>query len=481
MKILSMKPGHDGGTACLDGGKLLFSIEAEKDSWPRYAEISPEQFLHGLSICGVPDVVAVSGWVKGFHSISPPVGGGYFGHGVETIVDRRQTLLGRDVSFFSSSHERSHLLCAYAMSDFPQGTPCYALIWEGNIGAFYEIDERVRITKIADVLEDPGNKYSFLFGLADPSFPSGKGCFRFEDAGKLMSLASFGTAGPPNREEQEIIDFLLSRRSILLSVDKRELSSSRFFNVGVESPCFKNLARKFSDAIFGRFAAFAREHLTAGYPLLIAGGCGLNCEWNTGFKELGLFDDVFVPPCANDSGSAIGTAADALRHYTGKAKIEWTVYAGEEFVVDQADLSGIRVEPLDLEVIAQRLNVGAIVAWVQGRCEIGPRALGNRSLLAMPFTREMTSRLNSIKQREAFRPIAPICLEEDLSAHFESHEPSPYMLFFQRVKNGRLKAVTHVDGSAACSRSTPSRTPACMTSWRPSKDIPVAASFAIPR
>src|SRR5207302_4888372 len=79
-------------------------------------------------------------------------------------------LLGRPVRYFSSSHERSHLLCAFGMSSLPKGTPCYALVWEGAIGAFYEIDSELNITLLADVLNQPGNRYALLYGLADPTF-----------------------------------------------------------------------------------------------------------------------------------------------------------------------------------------------------------------------------------------------------------------------------------------------------------------------
>src|SRR5665213_716708 len=70
-------------------------------------------------------------------------------------------------------------------------------------------------------------------------------------------------------------------------------------------------------------------------PLLIAGGCGLNCDWNSKWQDCGLFSEVFVPPVANDSGSAIGTAIDAQFHYTGNSKIEWTVYSGLDFHTDR--------------------------------------------------------------------------------------------------------------------------------------------------
>ena len=88
----------------------------------------------------------------------------------DVIVDQRR-LLGKPVHYFSSSHERSHLLCAFGMSSLPKGTPCYALIWEGEIGAFYEIDSELNITLLADVLNEPGNRYALLYGLADPTFP----------------------------------------------------------------------------------------------------------------------------------------------------------------------------------------------------------------------------------------------------------------------------------------------------------------------
>lgn len=449
MKILSYKPGHDGHAAYLDGPRLAFSIEAEKDSWPRYASVSPSLQARCFDLIDdIPDVVAISGWVKGFHSVSAPVEGGYWGTGEETIVDRPQKLFGRDVRFFSSSHERSHLLCSYGLSPYPQGQPCYILVWEGNIGAFYRVDENVRFTKIGDVLEDPGNKYAFLYALGDPGYKMAKGFFRFEDAGKLMAIVSYGKSGAATPAEKEVIDTILAQRSILLSFHKDELSHSPFYNCGVESEAFKNLARKHSDAIFGRFYDFAEKNLKDGLPLLISGGCGLNCDWNSAWATSGLFDGTFVPPCTNDSGSAIGTAIDALRHYTGQAKIDWNVYAGEEFVMDEADLSGVAVGTADPGRVADFLAAGKVIAWVQGRYEIGPRALGNRSLIAAPFTSEMHARLNAIKAREGFRPIAPICMEEEIDRLFHHHGPSPHMLYFQKVKTDALKTITHVDGSA---------------------------------
>ena len=184
-------------------------------------------------------------------------------------------------------------------------------------------------------------------------------------------------------------------------------------------------------------------------PLLIAGGCGLNCDWNTQWKDSGLFSDVFVPPVANDSGSAIGTAIDAQFYFTGEPKIAWDVYAGRHFGLDQAvDGSLFDEWEADIADIAALLASDLILGWVSGRYEIGPRALGNRSILAAPFKESTRERLNVIKQREQFRPIAPVCLEEDANKWFGCDRPSPFMLYTYRASTSALAAVTHVNRTA---------------------------------
>jgi predicted NodU family carbamoyl transferase len=94
------------------------------------------------------------------------------------------------------------------MSPFPQGSPCYALVWEGAIGAFYEIDPDLNVTLVADVMNEPGNRYMSIYGLADPSFPRSLPFSRWSDAGKLMALASFSRRSTPTTEEEDLMDFL---------------------------------------------------------------------------------------------------------------------------------------------------------------------------------------------------------------------------------------------------------------------------------
>lgn len=446
MDILSFKPGHDGAVALISNATLMFSLEAEKDSFPRYAESHPKLFLDIMAYMDkIPDVIAISGWFKRLNdNVLQPLEGGYYKINTKNTISRKTKIFGKEVNFFSSSHLRSHILSAYSMSSLPQGQRCYCLVWEGIIGSFYEIDENMNIIHLKNILDGPGNKYGFLYSIANPHANS------FIDTsapGKVMALASFSDRSPYTPEEKELTEFLLAHQAPKL-IDKNDFKKYSLYNCGVESIEFKNFAGKFSDTVFDLFYNFAKQNLKKKLPLIISGGCGLNCEWNTKWRDSGLFTEVFVPPVPNDSGSAIGTAIDAQLYYTGKLQIDWNVYAGETFIKDEIPLELVEIYDLDYKKIAHFLYQNNIIAWVQGKYEIGPRALGNRSILASPLAGDMQARLNKIKQRENYRPIAPICIEEDVSNYFDWQGSSPYMLYFQKLKTDKLPAITHVDGTA---------------------------------
>jgi predicted NodU family carbamoyl transferase len=450
VKILSYNPGHDGAIVFLRDAHLVVSIEAEKNSNWRYSPISSHDVFNVLGELGeMPDVICTGGWwPRESQLLGSFTHVGYRGVMKSEVVVGERRLLGKPIHHFSSSHERSHLLCAFGMSTLRKGTPCYALVWEGAIGAFYEIDTDLNIALLANVLNEPGNRYTSIYGLADPSFPKNAPFSRFSDAGKLMALASFSNRSRPSADEKKLIDFLLDPSHVRLDLYEG-LEHSQYYNVGVNDPEFRNFAGIFSDKIFDIFYQFAKANMKKRMPLIIAGGCGLNCDWNTKWKETGLFTEVFVPPVANDSGSAIGTAIDAQFHFTGDPKIDWNVYSGLSFItVGYFDLAQYDIYEKNHELIADILANDLIVGWVSGKYEIGPRALGNRSILAAPFREGTRVRLNEIKQREQFRPIAPVCLEEDAATWFGCDHPSPFMLFTQRVRTNALAAVTHVNGTA---------------------------------
>ncbi|HZO59997.1 MAG TPA: carbamoyltransferase C-terminal domain-containing protein [Solirubrobacterales bacterium] len=441
MLVLAVKVGHDGSVAAIEDGRLLYSLEGEKDSWRRYASAKADVVLEMAELLGaVPDVVALSGWTKpyGFGDI----GAGYLG---ETVaVAREGRIFGKPVQFFTDSHERSHILGAIGMGPREPGELRAVLIWEGLIGSFYLVDDNWQVTKTVPVLRRPGHRWLHLWGIADPSVLEQAVHVQVEAAGKLMALAGFGdpTTGEARETAEAILTQPLGRMGRF-----RHLP---VYNQGVEAQVTKDAAAALSDRLFEVFASAAREHIPAGLPLYIGGGCGLNCEWNARWRDLGHFSSVFVPPCPNDAGSAIGTAIDALASHGGDPHIEWDVYSGREFEHDATPDPGRweQVAMTEAEV-ADALAEGRVFAWVQGRWEIGPRALGNRSLLADPADPRMKDRLNEIKQREDYRPIAPCCRLEDAPRAFRDGFHDPYMLYFKRVRTPEtLGAVTHVDGTA---------------------------------
>jgi carbamoyltransferase len=201
------------------------------------------------------------------------------------------------------------------------------------------------------------------------------------------------------------------------------------------------------------------------YPsrnLCFTGGVALNCVANARLLQETDFERVWVPPCASDTGAPLGSA---LWHYHqtlgNPRRTELThAYYGLDFAADEIrkalDDSGLRYEQLDeatlLARVAGDLSNDRIVGWFQGRYEIGPRALGNRSILASPLTAGIRDVINTrVKFREPFRPFAPSVLKEFASEFFEMSQPDPFMTIAPKVRPAmasRIPAAVHFDGTA---------------------------------
>ena len=191
--------------------------------------------------------------------------------------------------------------------------------------------------------------------------------------------------------------------------------------------------------------------------ITLAGGVALNCVANGRLAAEGPFEHVWVQPAAGDSGTALG-AALALAARRGERCAPFTTPALGRGWDDDAIEATLKAaeqpyeRPADLaEEVAAALTEGAVVGWFQGRSEYGPRALGHRSLLCDPRRPENLGRMNAIKGREEFRPVAPMVLADRGPEIFEGVHPSPYMLFVHRVRPewiDRIPAVVHVDGTA---------------------------------
>lgn len=455
MRVLAVKPSHDGSIVYIEDGRLVFSLEAEKNSFRRHADISAQLVDEALSLAPAPpDVFAIGGWHKYLYGSTSKIAAGY--RGTEPGVLERGQFLGRNIWRYTSSHERSHVIGGVAMSPFADESDIAVLVWEGTIGSLYRWRGRSNGLEVHPVLDQPGARYSALFGIADPSFADQGQFPPTEYAGKVMALAGCADGVPPSQDSLNVVDALM-RKKALYPFTKGYFRQAEIYNAGVETTEFARTACHLSSRLFEHFFDAAQRVFEPGLPLVVAGGCGLNCDWNSAWRSSGHFRDVFVPPCPDDTGSAIGTAQDAIIQLGGPVALDWDVYSGSDFVVDTAAQAwGWSERALDLRSVATVLATGSVVAWVQGRCEIGPRALGHRSLLASASDPLMKDELNRIKEREPYRPIAPICLEEDLAKWFDDATPDPYMLYFRHVlQPSSLPSVTHTNDTARVQSVTP--------------------------
>jgi carbamoyltransferase len=191
--------------------------------------------------------------------------------------------------------------------------------------------------------------------------------------------------------------------------------------------------------------------------LTMAGGVALNCVANARLAAETAYDHIWVQPAAGDAGTALGGALHVAAAQGDRIERMSTAALGRSW--SDAELAAWLVtadiaheRPDDIaDAVAEVLANNGIVAWFQGSSEYGPRALGHRSLLANSARADNLKRLNDVKGREQFRPVAPMVLSERASEIFEGQLPSPYMLFTHRVRPAwidRIPAVVHVDGTA---------------------------------
>ena len=262
--------------------------------------------------------------------------------------------------------------------------------------------------------------------------------------------------------------------------------------------CHCNLAlaiQRVTEDVLLKLAATAAK-LTGMKRLCLAGGVALNCVANGKLLDRGIFEEVYIQPAAGDAGGALGAALAGYHIYMGGERevahgrdALQGAYLGPAYTLEKIrSLCRVRqtgykeytsVDEV-VDVVARQLSEGKIVGWFQGRMEFGPRALGDRSILADPRDPAMQKRLNlSIKNREGFRPFAPVIADENTGRYLENGVYSPYMLLTRRLQpeyytvlpdgyaqlpmaeklavvRSRFPAITHVDGS--CRVQTVSRT-----------------------
>ncbi len=299
---------------------------------------------------------------------------------------------------------------------------------------------------------------------------------------KLMGLSSYGTPKYYDLILDNLIDVKddgsihLNMKYFAFTHDKVMTNKkfSELFGISPKTKDEKTLqihfdigasAQKVLEDVILKMANHVYEK-TKMKNLCIGGGVALNGVANYKILKESPFDNIHIPPSPGDAGSAVGAAQYLYYIYHKNSRtiskdnvelINENVYVGPSFsdteITQFLDSKNIPYESFDRESLlkktAQLIADGKIVGWYQGKMEWGPRALGNRSILADPRREDMKDILNAkIKHRESFRPFAPSILEEHASDYFDIDIPSPYMLMVAPVKKPeQIPAVTHVDGT----------------------------------
>ncbi|HST90055.1 MAG TPA: carbamoyltransferase C-terminal domain-containing protein [Ktedonobacterales bacterium] len=286
------------------------------------------------------------------------------------------------------------------------------------------------------------------------------------DEYKVMALASFGA--PAYLDEFRAMIHLAPDGQYTIDDPRLERLEERFGPARRRGEPLErrhyDLARSLQLALEETVLALAAwlHGVTRLETLCLAGGVALNCVLNARLRDRGPFARIWVQPAAGDAGTALGAAlwvdarergTDERRYTMDHAYLGPAYDEGEiEAFLRWSKLAYRRLDDVAGEA-AELLARDRILGWFQGRMEFGPRALGARSILASPRSPDMQRRLNELKDREDFRPVAPVVLEEEAGAWFAgaSEGRSPFMLFVYDVLPGqaeRIPAVRHVDGTA---------------------------------
>lgn len=375
-------------------------------------------------------------------------------------------------AFLTFPHHLSHAASAYYFSGFPEA----AVLTIDGVGEWATTAYGRGAEDDLDLFEEV--RFPHSLGLFYSTVAAYLG-FRVNGGeGKVMGLAPYGRPRFVEQLRQVVrdgldggftldlayFDFISGRRMVsdalvdLLGVPPRRREDEIL-------PAHADLAAS-AQAVLEEILVAKARYLHTRVPsdsLCLAGGVALNCVANGRLLEETPFTRLFVPPAPGDAGAALGAAALAHRALTGRAPARaplphagwgprWSGGEVERLVA----ATGLPAEGFAgreaalVDAVAERLAGGAVVGWFQGAMELGPRALGARSILASPLAPEMRGRLNhQVKRREGFRPFAPMVLAERAADHFALEQSAPFMNRTCRVASPlALPAVTHVDGSA---------------------------------
>ena len=425
--ILGLGAAHHDGSACIvKGGKILAAIECE-----RLTKIKKD-VLKESNLRETLDYVLQSVGMESNDIDYIAVGacpdycvGNDVRRGKNISLFKSGTnIFNSGIDGFSVSHHLAHNAAAYYTSPFDSAVTLSVDSSCGEEG-YYNRNSSICLGngKLIESLETPPIPYGVLYQRVCEYLGIGSGLLK---VGTLMGVAPYGKFIPDTH-------FDLEYGHEVTNLIEEDFSSA----VNIAATVQRDLEERLLDLV---------ENLPANSEnLCLSGGTFLNCPANSRILKESRFKKIHHFPGCGDSGISIGAALYVAHHILDQPRYEYKpheiCYLGKEYKQENE---------IDYEYIAKRISEGAIVAWMNGRSEFGPRALGNRSLLADPRDQHNRDRLNHIiKRREWYRPFAPIVLEESYQEWFDFDVPSPFMLYTAPVKKPQeIPAITHVDGSS---------------------------------
>ena len=407
---------HDASVSLIQNGEILFAGHAERYSKEKNDWHINDSLINDALSHGMPDHIAY--YEKPLLKASRLLLRGGYGEWLprHNIKNR----FGRPIPHTYFKHHYSHACAGYYTSKFDNavivvldsiGEYNTSTIWTG-------IDNKVKLVH--------KQNYPFSFGLFYSAFTQLIGLMPNQEEYIMMGMAAYGDKDKYYKKVNEYFP----------NINKQKYN----FHKGITDWGWINEQDKFDIAAavqfvyelrLSEFMNFAKQ-ITGKKKLVFMGGCALNSSANTLLRK--LFEDVWIMPNPGDAGSSLGAAAA----FYGK-HINWqTPYLGYN----------IRGEyPVDK--IIKSIKDHKIAAVAVGRAEYGPRALGNRSILADPRDPDIKDKVNLIKQREMFRPFAPVVMEEFASDWFDMDFKSPYMQYTVKCKKpDKIPAVVHADGTS---------------------------------
>jgi len=487
---------HDSAAALLKDGHVIAAVEEERfsrkkfdDGYPKMAidwclnecAISPEQ-IDSVAFYDKP-ILKFERLLDNYIAVAP--------RGMYSFLDTipkwlhkrlwikneiKNHLKGFNGNIIFPEHHMSHAAYAFYTSQFDES----AILTIDGVGewstASFGIAKNNKIQLTNDI------RWPHSLGLFYSAFTYFLGFRVNEGEYKLMGLSSYGKPKYYDLIKENLIDVKndgsihLNMKYFAFTYDK-VMTNENFAQLFGIPPRKEDQKTEQIHYDIGASAQKVLEDVllkmvnhihskTKMKNLCIGGGVALNGVANYKVLKNGPFDNVHIPPSPGDGGSAVGCAQYLYFVHNNKKRIiennhskliQENVYVGpsysDEKIIKFLDSNNIKYEKFEkqslLKKTAQLISTGNIVGWYQGKMEWGPRALGNRSILADPRNASMKDILNEkIKHRESFRPFAPSVLEEYASEYFDIDVPSPYMLMVAKVKKPEIiPAVTHVDGT----------------------------------